>query len=115
MKRLLGVMITAGAWIAATPAHAALTLRCNWGGVGNVPTMFPNSTQVIMMPTVMDFANSPGGSLGGFTISHVAFISFETASQVNRDGGGVLRIIDGNCREILSFPDGYTAWPKPAP
>lgn len=111
MKRLLGVMITAGAWMAATPAPAQLmTLHCNWGvggGGGVLPTVWPNSTQVMMMPTVMDFGSPP------FSTSQVAFISFETASQLNRDGGGVLRIIDRNCHEVASFPDGWFGWPLP--
>src|SRR5258708_38297652 len=52
----------------------------------------------MMMPTVMAFGSPP------FNSSQVAFISFENASQINRDGGGVLRIIDGNCKEIAMFP-----------
>jgi hypothetical protein len=59
----------------------------------------------MMTPTVMDFGNPP------FMTSQIAFISFENASQVNRDGGGVLRVIDGNCKEIATFPD--TSLPPP--
>jgi hypothetical protein len=51
-----------------------------------------------MMPVVMDFGGAPLGT------SKVAFISFENASQLNRGGGGVLRIIDLNCHEIAMFP-----------
>ncbi|PYS25551.1 MAG: hypothetical protein DMF72_01360 [Acidobacteria bacterium] len=89
-------------FMAATPAHGMLTPRCNWG-VGTpshfVPTVWQNSTQVVMMPVVMDFGGPPLGT------SKVAFISFENASQINRDGGGVLRIIDNQCNEIARFPD----------
>lgn len=83
-----------GALMAATPANGQLTLRCNW----SAPTVWPNSTQVVMMPVVMDFGGAPFGT------SKVAFISFETAGQINLDQGGVLRIIDGNCNEIARFP-----------
>lgn len=98
------------ALIAAAPANGQLTQRCNWGantGVGAVPpTVWPNSTQVMMMPVVMDFEVAPFGT------SKVAFISFENASQINRDGGGVLRIIDNHCHEIARFPDpGMTGVP----
>src|SRR2546421_12712747 len=62
----------------------------------------------MIMPTVMDFGSPlPGSS----SISQVAFISFENSSQQGRDGGGVLRIIDGNCNEIARFPD--TSLPPP--
>lgn len=86
-------------FMTATPAHASLQQRCNWG-VGNLaPTVWPASTQVMSMPIVMDFGGPPFGT------SKVAFVSFQNANQVNRDGGGVVRIIDNNCHEIARFPD----------
>jgi hypothetical protein len=104
------VLLTmACAFLAATPAQATLTQRCNWGVVGLSPTVWPLSTQVMMMPTVMDFGNPP------FTFSQVAFVSFENASQESRDGGGVLRIIDGNCHEIARYPDSSPPPPLPCP
>jgi len=84
--------------ITATPAHATLSTRCNWGQ-GLPPTVWPASTQVMSMPIVMDFGGPPFGT------SKVAFVSFENATQLNRDGGGVVRIIDNNCNEIARFPD----------
>src|SRR5690349_21698365 len=93
------VLLFISIFMTATPAHATLTPRCNWG-VGNLaPTVWPNSTQVVSMSIVMDFGGPPFGT------SKVAFVSFENASQVNRDGGGVVRIIDNNCHEIARFPD----------
>jgi len=83
----------------AAPAQAALSQRCNWGVGLLTPTASPLSTQVMMMPVVMDFGGPP------FGVSKIAFISFENASQINRDGGGTLRIIDSNCREITMFPN----------
>lgn len=102
------LLTMACAFMEATPARATMTQRCNWGISPHAPTVnqWPNSTQVMMMPTVMDFGSPP------FNKSQVAFISFETASQLNGDGGGVLRIIDGNCNEIARFPD--LSLPPPA-
>jgi len=95
------------AFLAATPAQAALTQRCNWGVGALTPTVSPFSTQVMMMPVVMDFGGPPLGT------SKIAFISFENASQINRDGGGVLRIIDSKCREITMFPNPNFVAPVP--
>lgn len=95
------LLTMACAFMEAKPARAAVTQRCNWGVGALAPTasQWPLSTQVMMMPTVMDFGSPP------FNRSQVAFITFENATQLNRDGGGVLRIIDGNCHEIARFPD----------
>src|SRR5215218_804993 len=101
VKILLTVIIMAFACLWATPARAQVQLRCNWGVVPNAPTLqqWPASTQVMMTPTVADFGGLPSGT------SKVAFVSFANAGEVNRDGGGVLRIIDLNCKEIARFPD----------
>src|SRR5687768_9365548 len=102
VKISLGVLIMASACFWATPMRAQpLFQRCNWG-VGTLvpsPPRYPASTQVMMMPIVMDFGGLPSGT------SKVAFVSFATANEINRDGGGVLRIIDGNCNEIATYPD----------
>lgn len=100
--KLAFIMLTmAGAFMAPTPARGAVTQRCNWG-VGTLApnaNQWPLSTQVMVMPTVMDFGSPP------FSISQAAFVTFKNASEINRDGGGVLRIIDAKCREIARFPD----------
>lgn len=100
------MLILIGAFMAATPARATVTQRCNWGvglpapiGLAPNANQWPLSTQVMMMPTVMDFGSPP------FSISQAAFVTFKNASEINRDGGGVLRIIDAKCREIARFPD----------
>jgi hypothetical protein len=100
-KKVLGSMtlLLICVFMAATSALGQLATRCNWGVGALAPTVWPASTQVVMMPVVMDFG---GSSLG---TSKVAFISFENTSQINQDGGGVLRIIDNHCNEIARFPD----------
>lgn len=100
------------AFLAATPAHATLSLRCLWGsGISAVtPTVWTTSTQAIMTPVVADFrAQLPPGR------SYIAFISFATTNQLNRDGGGVLRIIDDKCQEIARYPDLSPPAPAPCP
>jgi hypothetical protein len=100
------MLVMSCAFLAATPAQAALTQRCNWGIVP--PTVWPLSTQVMMMPTVMDFGDPPFGT------SQVAFISFTNTKQQALNTGGVLRIIDGNCNEIARYPDSSSP-PPPSP
>jgi len=99
------MLVMSCAFLAATPARATLTQRCNWGVGGSAPTVWPLSTQVMMTPTVMNFGNPPFGT------SQVAFISFDNGSQ---QGKGVLRIIDRNCNEIARYPD-TSSPPPPAP
>jgi hypothetical protein len=101
------MLVMSCAFLAATPARAALTQRCNWGALP--PTVWPLSTQVMMMPTVMNFGNPP------FATSQVAFISFENTTQQAMNKGGVLRIIDGNCNEIARYPDSSPPPPAPCP
>jgi len=96
----LSVFLVMFAFFSAVPMEAVLTQRCQWGVVPHVPTVSPNSTQVIMMPIVLNF--------GGPGVSKVAFISYQNASQANIDGGGILRIIDQNCNEIAQFPSSFT-------
>jgi hypothetical protein len=91
------VLIGACAFLAASPARASLTQRCNWGVTA--PTQWPTSTQVMMVPTVMDFGGPPFGT------SKVAFVSFRNGSDIANDSHGVLRIIDLQCNEIARFPD----------
>jgi hypothetical protein len=101
-KRVLGnLLVLSGclAVLAGVPAQAVLTLHCQWGMPGNVPTVFPGFTQVMMMPIVMDFGGPPLGT------SKVAFISFANGNQANLDRAGVLRVIDLNCNELARFPD----------
>src|SRR5437016_883688 len=99
------------AFLAATPAHATLSLRCLWGSGTNAttPTVWPNSTQAMMTPVVADFGGVPPGK------SWIAFISFENSAQINRDGGGVLRIINDKCQEIARYPDLSPPPPAPCP
>ena len=106
LKFVFIILILAGAFTAATPARATLTQRCNWGvglpapfGLAPNANQWPLSTQVMVMPTVMDFGSPP------FSVSQAAFVTFKNANEINRDGGGVLRIIDAKCREIARFPD----------
>ncbi|MEK6333857.1 MAG: hypothetical protein AABM67_02850 [Acidobacteriota bacterium] len=89
----------------STCPSAPMTPICNWGVAANAPTVWPASTQVMMMPTAMNFSGSSTGS------SQVAFVSFENANDINADQHGVLRIIDGSCHEIARFPD--TSIPPP--
>lgn len=103
VKIVLTVAITTIACLWATPARAQVQLRCNWGAP-LAPAVWPASTQVMMTPTVADVGGLPSGT------SKVVFVSFgattgtATLNQINRDGGGVLRIIDLNCNEIARYP-----------
>lgn len=97
--------ILAVACLTAFPMQAALTQRCNWGATA--PAVWPNSVQVISTPIVLNFA-VPGG------FAQVAFVSFENAAQANRDGGGVLRVMDRHCQEIARFPDSGCPFPPVA-
>jgi hypothetical protein len=108
-KSFVLLVVACGVWWAAPVRAQGLAQRCNWGVGSLAPTaqQWPASTQVIMMPTVMDFGGPPSGT------SKVAFVSFANANDANRDGGGVLRIIDGNCREIARFPDPLFTAPIP--
>jgi hypothetical protein len=92
------MLIVVVASLVPAPAHAQLTVRCNWGVGANAPTVFPSSTQVIATPIVLNF-----GAPGGF--AQIAFVSFENTTQANRDGGGVLRVMNPQCKEIARFPD----------
>jgi len=98
------------AFLAARPAHATLSQHCLWGGgTGAVtPSIQTNSTQVMMMPVVADFHFALGNS-------QIAFISFANPNQINQDRGGVLRIIDGNCQELATYPDSSPPPPPPCP
>ena len=100
----LAVLIVTVASLASPPARASLTLRCNWGVGALAPTVFPNSTQVIATPVVLNFGR-PGG------LAQIAFVSFENNTQGNRDGGGVLRMMDPQCHEIARFPDPGCTYP----
>lgn len=91
---LAGLLFLASAFVHPAPVQAQpLSVRCQWPGTGTPPA----SRQVIMMPVVMDIA-APGGT------GELAFISFATVAEANRDGGGVLRVIDRNCSLIASYP-----------
>jgi hypothetical protein len=98
----LGVFLVMFTFLSAVTMEAALTQRCQWGIWPHIPTVSPTSTQVIMMPIVLNFGGLPMG------VSKVAFVSYQNATQANIDGGGVLRIIDHNCNEIAQFPSSFT-------
>jgi hypothetical protein len=100
----LAVLIVTVASLTSPHARASLTLRCNWGVGALAPTVSPNSTQVIATPVVLNFGR-PGG------LAQIAFVSFETNLQGNRDGGGVLRMMDPQCHEIARFPDPACTYP----
>jgi len=78
----------------------------NWPAGPLATTDWPNSTQVMMTPTVIDFGQ-PGG------LARIVFVSFETAADANGDQNGVLRVIDGSGNEIAKFPDPTHPLPIP--
>lgn len=113
LKAIFRMLALACACLAAMPVRSQnLQQHCQWG-VGTTsavsPMIRPRSNNVIMMPTVMDFYSPPSG------VSQIAFISYQTANQIQLDGGGSLRIIDGNCREIATFPNSPPCPASPLP
>jgi hypothetical protein len=80
----LMLLILACACLWATPVRAQWQ-RCNRGVGAKAPTpqQWPASTQVMMMPTVMDFGGPPGGAsvviwvfeIHGFTKRLLSFLN----------------------------------------